>query len=199
MKSPVATPIRTEIPRPEYPRPDYERRDWLNLNGQWSFQLKTEGSDDNQQHAGKDEYTSLQAGDARCFDSEITVPFSWVSPLSGIERDVKGVGWYRRSVKWKPAEKQSRIFLRFGAVDYLCDVWVNGKHVGSHQGGYGTFEFDVTTVWNAEQDNILVVRAEDYDHNYQARGKQGYGEIRGIWQPVWLEARRKPTWSKQPS
>ncbi len=97
MKSPVATPIRTEIPRPEYPRPDYERRDWLNLNGQWSFQLKTEGSDDNQQHAGKDEYTSLQAGDARCFDSEITVPFSWVSPLSGIERDVMGVGWFRRS------------------------------------------------------------------------------------------------------
>ena len=127
------------------------------------------------------------------------MPFSWVSPLSGIARDEKGVGWYRRSVRWEPAEKPSRIFLRFGAVDYLCDVWVNGKHVGSHQGGYGTFEFEVTTVWNTEQDNILVVRAEDYDHNYQARGKQGYGEIiRGFGSRFGWRPGRKPTWSKQP-
>ena len=76
-------------------------------------------------------------------------------------------------MKWEPNGSQSRIFLRFGAVDYLCDVWVNGKHVGSHQGGYGTFEFDVTTVWDSVKDNTIVVRAEDLDHNYQARGSKG--------------------------
>ncbi|WP_231638758.1 glycoside hydrolase family 2 protein, partial [Paenibacillus sp. JCM 10914] len=184
MKTSVATPIRTDIPRAEYPRPDYERTDWLNLNGQWSFLLNSEGAGDD-----TNECASLQGGEQTLFNSEITVPFSWASPLSGIERNEKGVGWYRRSVKWEPQEDNARIFLRFGAVDYLCDVWVNGTHVGSHQGGYGTFEFDVTTAWHTEQDNVLVVRAEDYDHNYQARGKQGYGEIRGIWQPVWLEAR----------
>ncbi|MGC6586728.1 glycoside hydrolase family 2 protein [Paenibacillus sp. Dod16] len=192
MKTSVAPSIHTEIPRAEYPRPDFERKDWLNLNGQWSFRLDTQGSDDVQQQAGtgaEGYAAALEGGDASLFTSEITVPFSWVSPLSGIERNEKGVGWYRRSVKWEPTGSQSRIFLRFGAVDYLCDVWVNGKHVGSHQGGYGTFEFDVTTVWDLVKDNTIVVRAEDFDHNYQARGKQGYGEIRGIWQPVWLEAR----------
>ena len=52
MKTPVAPSIHTEIPRAEYPRPDFERKDWLNLNGQWSFRLDTQGSDDVQQQAG---------------------------------------------------------------------------------------------------------------------------------------------------
>lgn len=83
----------------------------------------------------------------------------------------------------------SKIFLRFGAVDYLCDVWANGLSVGSHTGGYGDFEFDVTDVWNQGGDNLISVRVQDEGEAYQTRGKQGYGEIRGIWQTVWLESR----------
>ncbi|WP_206110104.1 glycoside hydrolase family 2 protein [Paenibacillus albicereus] len=123
------------------------------------------------------------------FEARITVPFSWASPLSGWGRDEKGIGWYRRTVRWTPAAPGSLVFLRFGAVDYECDVWVNGVHAGSHRGGYGSFELDVTGSWRTEADNEIVVRAEDLDGAWQARGKQGYGEIRGIWQPVWLEGR----------
>ncbi|MCL6458857.1 MAG: beta galactosidase jelly roll domain-containing protein, partial [Gorillibacterium sp.] len=168
------------IPRPEFPRPDWQRADWLNLNGMWSFKF-----DPNNEGLVQ----SWQDADQGTFESEITVPFSWASPLSGIGQDQQGIGWYRRALNWTPSATHSRLFLRFGAVDYTCDVWINGKHVGSHQGGYGTFEFEVTNLWQTESANVIVVRVEDDDHNFQARGKQGYGEIRGIWQPVWLEAR----------
>ena len=49
----------------------------------------------------------------------------------------------------------------------------------------------MTGIWNTGEANTIMVRAEDFDLKSQTRGKQGYGEIRGIWQPVWLEARPK--------
>lgn len=168
------------IPRPEYPRPDWQRQEWLNLNGVWDFSFDPEdkGNEEKWYSAGEMPYTE-----------QITVPFSWVSPLSGIGKDIKGIAWYSRTIRFKPEPLDSRLFLRFGAVDYLCEVWVNGISVGSHTGGYSAFEYDVTDAWNAEGDNRISVRVQDEDEAYQTRGKQGYGEIRGIWQTVWLEAR----------
>ncbi|WP_219834057.1 glycoside hydrolase family 2 protein [Paenibacillus sp. R14(2021)] len=177
MTAPALQTAAVEVPRPEYPRPDWQRRDWVSLNGIWSFQLQEE-----QNESG----STQPLGE---FDSEITVPFSWASPLSGIGRNERGIGWYKREVAWTPAVSGSVLFLHFGAVDYRCDVWINGTHVGSHSGGYGEFEFDVTGVWRTDTANLIVVRAEDFDLKSQTRGKQGYGEIRGIWQPVWLESR----------
>ncbi|HML48664.1 MAG TPA: hypothetical protein PKE04_18120, partial [Clostridia bacterium] len=57
-----------------------------------------------------------------------------------------------------------------------------------HQGGYTPFELDVTEIWQ-KGENRIEVRAEDMREKYQTYGKQGYGEIQGIWQTVWLEAR----------
>jgi hypothetical protein len=74
-------------------------------------------------------------------------------------------------------------------VDYRCDLWVNQILIGTHEGGYSAFEFDVTDVWKLEEDNRIVIRVQDDDEAYQTRGKQGYGELRGIWQTVWLESR----------
>lgn len=113
------------------------------------------------------------------------MPFTWTYPLSEVEEDVAGIGWYRRTVRFTA---QHRVFLCFGAVDYLADVYVNKTHVGHHQGGYTYFEMDVTDVWQAG-DNLIEVRAEDYRRETQTYGKQGYGEIQGIWQTVWLEER----------
>ncbi|MCC3376747.1 glycoside hydrolase family 2 protein [Cohnella sp. REN36] len=180
MSSSIAPIVETNQPRPEFPRPDWQRTDWLNLNGTWAFRLDPSGANSDR---------SRHAAEADEYDARIQVPFSWASPLSGIGIDAKGVGWYRRELQWQPSVLDSRLYLRFGAVDYECDVWVNGAHAGSHRGGYGTFEFEVTSVWRTDAPNTIVVRAEDEDLTYQARGKQGYGEVRGIWQPVWLEAR----------
>lgn len=179
MVTPLQTTPATGIPRPEFPRPDWERKDWFNLNGAWSFRFETDD----------DLIAQPEHVPENVYDLQIQVPFSWVSPLSGVGLNRKGAGWYRRSVAWKPAHTESRLFLCFGAVDYTCDVWVNGTHAGSHTGGYGSFELEVTGLWNGGADNVIVVRAEDNDRSHQTRGKQGYGEIRGIWQPVWLEAR----------
>ncbi|MCM3700210.1 glycoside hydrolase family 2 protein [Paenibacillus macerans] len=176
----VMTADAAAIPRPEFPRPDWERKDWFNLNGAWAFRF-----DPSDEGIGQ----SWQNEGAPAFREQIQVPFSWSSPLSGIGINEPGIGWYRRAVNWQPQPGQARIFLRFGAADYRCDVWVNGVHAGSHQGGYGAFEFEVTDTWKKAEENAIVVRVEDRDEDYQARGKQGYGEIRGIWQPVWLEAR----------
>jgi len=158
------------IPKPEFPRPDRERKDWLNLNGEWDFRLVPEGVDEN----------SLEG-----FDRKVTVPFSWSSPLSGVGENVPGIGWYRRFASFPKGEK---LFLCFGAADYLTDVYVNGTLVGRHQGGYNQFDLDVTEVWQ-DGENEIVVRTEDFRHETQTYGKQGYGDIQGIWQTVWLENR----------
>lgn len=164
------------IPKAEHPRPDRMRANWLNLNGEWAFALFPKG----------EEVAETAFAKARtAYDQTITVPFTWTCPLSGVAKDTAGIGWYRRSVTF---EAQGRVFLCFGAVDYLAEVYVNGQLVGKHQGGYTPFEFDVTDVWQ-KGENRIEVRAEDMREKYQTYGKQGYGEIQGIWQTVWLEAR----------
>lgn len=176
----VTTLTKEVLIRPEYPRPDWQRTDWLNLNGEWDFGF----DNDNQGLIGR-----WHDGSTGALNRTITVPFSWASPLSGIGENVQGVAWYRRTVRWTPEAEGSRLFLRFGAVDYECQVWVNQTLVGSHRGGYGTFELEVSSAWKSDQENVIVIRVEDQDEAYQTRGKQGYGEIRGLWQTVWIEAR----------
>ena len=158
------------IPKHEFPRPDRERASWLNLNGEWDFKLLPHGE-------GEDTPVG--------FDRKITVPYSWVCPLSGVEENAAGVGWYRRTVSFK---KQGRLFLCFGGVDYIADVYVNGQHAVHHQGGYNEFDIDVSDLWQ-DGENEIVVRAEDERRDTQTSGKQGYGNIQGIWQTVWLENR----------
>ncbi|MCD9020834.1 glycoside hydrolase family 2 protein [Cohnella silvisoli] len=170
----------TTIPKPEHPRPDWQRSSWLNLNGEWGFRFDADNLGLNEQWQGRQQST---------FNETIVVPFSWVSPLSGIGDNRKGIAWYSRNVRYADIKTGERLFLHFGAVDYSCTAWVNGQQVGTHTGGYGAFAFDVTEAWQADGDNHLVVRAEDQDAEHQTRGKQGYGEIRGIWQTVWLEVR----------
>ncbi len=148
----------------QYPQPDRAVNEWLHLNGPWSFSL-----------------------DKPIYDRTIEVPYPWGSPLSGISDEVDGTGYYRRTVRWNPANE--RIFLHFGAVDYTCLVKLNGQELGSHRGGYMPFAFEVTTLWNREGDNCIEVEATDTSAKSQTYGKQGYGNARGIWQTPWLEAR----------
>ena len=166
------------IPKPEFPRPEKQRENWLNLNGQWDFQLFAKGNEEAEKAFAKERSQ---------YDRRIQVPFSWVCPLSGVNENVPGIGWYRREATF---EASDRVFLCFGAVDYKADVYVNGTHAGSHQGGYSYFEFEVTALWKKGA-NTIEVRAEDYQCETQLYGKQGYGEIQGIWQTVWLESRPK--------
>ncbi len=70
-----------------------------------------------------------------------------------------GVAWYWRDFTAPAnAEPGGRYLLRFGAVDYLADVWLNGKHVGRHEGAEGVFLFDVTDAIQPGTLNHLSVR-----------------------------------------
>ena len=119
----VAVPAQRAVPRPEYPRPQFERAEWLNLNGPWEFEF-----DD--QNVGLDEGW---ASSDRKFSRTITVPFCFESRASGIgDVSFHPWVWYRRTVTVPPAWKGRRVLLNFGAVDYECEVWINGVSVGVH-------------------------------------------------------------------
>lgn len=173
------TPIRDE-----YPRPDRVRACWCTLNGQWDFAFDRE-------NRGRKEkwYRQLPA------THRIEVPFAYQSKLSGIDsREQCDVVWYARSVK-VPDEMSARRLLHFGAVDYIAQVWLDGQYLGSHEGGYTPFSFDVTDLTEPGGGYTLTVRCEDRLDFDQPRGKQSfrpepfecwYTPMTGIWQSVWL-------------
>ncbi len=183
--TPRALAADATIPRPDHPRPDAMRAKWSNLNGTWQFRF--DPGDEGLR-------SGWEKPEAPGFDRTIVVPFPWESELSGIHRpkDAPKIGWYRRRFRI-PAEfpKGHRVWLRFGAVDWRADVWVNGQSVGEHEGGYTPFELDVTDALNREAENVLVVRAFDPTDPSLPTGKQihWYTPTSGIWQTVWLEAR----------
>ena len=104
--------------------------------------------------------------------------------------------WYRRTFTVDKKLNRERLLLNFGAVDWHADVWVNGKMVGGHKGGYDPFTFDITNALKKEGPQTIVVRVWDpTDKGDQPRGKQvtnprgiWYTSVTGIWQTVWLES-----------
>jgi len=168
------------IPLPEHPRPDFERTPWLNLNGAWQF-----------------EFDSLDEGIAKkwsdgntSFSHKITVPFPWGSKLSGV-KDEADIAWYKREITVSPEWKNKRTFLTIGASDWETTVWLDGILLGTHQGGYTPFSFELTAHLKYGQKQKLVVRVDDKRREFTLYGKQGYGNARGIWQTIYLEARGK--------
>ena len=125
---------------------------------------------------------------------DICVPFCPESRLSGIgHTDFIRQCFYRRTLR---AERGAgRIMLHFGAVDYRCEVYVNGRRVGAHVGGFTPFAFDVTDALT-EDENELYVCVYDDELRDCPSGKQSYKRqsfgcfytrTTGIWQSVWLE------------
>lgn len=175
------------IPRPEHPNPQFQRREWLNLNGKWSFKI------DKSKSGLAKKYYEPQTK----FDRTINVPFCPESVLSGIEyKDFMDAVWYSREFTIPEKYSGLRTILHFGAVDYKATVYINGKEVGTHKGGYISFEFDITD-YITDGKNVLTVYAEDDTRSpLQPRGKQSeeyyshgcdYTRTTGIWQTVWLE------------
>lgn len=72
----------------------------------------------------------------------------------------EGSVWYRRTFEYKKKETASRIFLHFGAVNYEADVYLNGKKLGKHIGGFTPFDYEITSLLK-ESWNSLVVKVDD--------------------------------------
>ncbi len=166
------------IPLPEHPRPDFRRETWLNLNGEWGFKF------DKQNTGLRDRwYTHVAA-----FTQTITVPFPWGSNLSTVE-DEADIGWYARKINVPGTWAGQRVFLVIGACDWHTTAWLDGRELGTNQGGYTPFEFELTGFIEQDKAHELVLRVDDTPHDFKLEGKQGYGRAAGIWQTVYLEAR----------
>lgn len=174
-------------PRPEYPRPQFVRDNWQNLNGEWDFEIDFGMS-------GRER----KLFDDVKFTKKIIVPFCPESKLSGIEyKDFMNSVWYKKviNITEEILSERKRTLLHIGACDYETEVWINGKSVGKHIGGYIAFSFDITDYINIG-DNVITICADDITRGNRPRGKQShvyysrgcdYTRTTGIWQTVWLE------------
>ena len=175
------------IYRPEHPKPQFERSTWQNLNGEWQFEFD---------HTNSGRQRKLYNLDVN-YSNKINVPFAPESKLSGIGfTDFMTSVWYKRNFTITEQQLLDRVVLHFGAVDYIATVYVNGKKVGVHNGGYTSFSFDITA-FLVVGENQVCVNAQDNPQSYLIpTGKQDkrykpsgvlYTRCTGIWQTVWLE------------
>jgi beta-galactosidase/beta-glucuronidase len=189
-----AQPVST-IPRAEYPRPQLRRARWENLNGVWRF--KIDDGDRSRWRGWQDVSAAQLLSGEGPLAGQIVVPFCPESQLSQVaDPAFHDVVWYARTVATPAHGAHERVLLHFGAVDYAAEVWVNGKFVVAHEGGYTPFSADITDALRATE-NTLVVRATDPGADPTIpRGKQDwrehpahmfYSRTTGIWQTVWLE------------
>lgn len=154
-----------QLPWQEYPRPQLRREKYCLLNGIW-----------------------------KCNGSDILVPFPPQASLSGYGKKVENRLVYEHTFFLPVDFTKERILLHFGAVDQIAEVWLNGEKLGSHEGGYLPFSFEITKVVKRKEENCLKVEvidtlSKDYPYGKQTkkRGGMWYTPVSGIWQTVWLE------------
>jgi hypothetical protein len=68
-----------------------------------------------------------------------------------------GWGWYRKHFSISKEYFGGKVFIEFEGVQKYCKVWINGKFVGDHKGGFGSFDFDITGYLKPGEDNVLAV------------------------------------------
>lgn len=139
--------------------------------------------------------------------ADINVPSNWY--LEG--HNISGVAWYKKQFSVPDEFKNKRITLKFSGVDYTADVWLNGRHIGFHEGYFQPFSFDITDAVVFGKANILAVKVAspleepgaDWSFNKRLiKGIFGHHDTRpggawsdraqekntgGIWAPVELE------------
>lgn len=151
-----------------YPRPQLVRDSYFCLNGEWELNGK-----------------------------RIIVPFAPQSRLSeyeGYEDFNLEKFTYEKRFTLPEGFNLGRVFLNFGACDQICEVYLNGQHLGGNVGGYLPFSFEITNALK-EGENLLKVDVTDtldlslpYGKQRKKRGGMWYTPVSGIWQTVWLES-----------
>jgi beta-galactosidase len=132
------------------------------INSQWTFNyFPDENADMGYESAGYD-------------DSKwpsVSVPHTWSTyettgekhPFirSAAESDNPywwtGWGWYRKHFIIKPEMSGRKVFIGFEGVQKYCKVWINGKYLGDHKGGYGSFDFEISEYIVKGKDNVIAI------------------------------------------
>lgn len=184
-EAPIMTRFANDVsatnPLPEYPRPTMVRKDWMSLNGIWGLYIYEK------------QPRKLNVPDKHV---AIRVPFPIESALSGVMERMgpEKEAMYHRTFKVPAKWKGKRVLLHFGAVDWEATVFVNGKELGTHRGGYDGFSFDITDALKEGENDLRVKVWDPSEMSWQPHGKQylknegiWYTPTTGIWQTVWLE------------
>lgn len=161
-----------------YPRARMRRDSFFSLDGEWQFAYaKSESAPD-------------------VLRERITVPYPPESRASGIGRRHRPEEYLFYEKRFSLPEDflsaEGDVLLHFGAVDQYADVWLNGKHLGTHEGGYLPFHFSIGHL--LEKENVLSLRVKDtldtalpYGKQKEKRGGMWYTPHSGIWGSVWVE------------
>ena len=169
--------VDSNCPRNEYPRPQMKRDSYFSLNGDWDFCLNKDKEN------------------PKNYPDKVLVPFAIETPLSGIEKVPSKDDYlhYKKRFSLPKEFVGKRVLLHFEAVDQIAEVFLNGKFLGRHEGGYLPFEFEIES---AKEENELIVCVQDditspiYPKGKQSLASNGiwYTSTSGIWGNVWLEA-----------
>ncbi|MDB4898608.1 MAG: Beta-galactosidase, partial [Gemmatimonadetes bacterium] len=194
-----AAQLRADSVLPEYPRPQLVRPRWQNLNGLWDFAIV----ETNTTHApasptasvpgGEGAATPIPAPAPSAFTTRILVPVAPEAALSGVGQHAERVA-YRRRFAAPALASGERLLLHVDACDWHCTVYVNGRQVADHRGGYDAIVADVTDALRGGDQELVLAVYDPTDAFGQPRGKQvskpegiWYTPVTGIWQTVWLE------------
>ena len=165
-------------PLPEYPRPYLVRDSYINLNGIWDYEITTANEV------------------PKTFTGKIVVPFPVESVLSGVRRDLKKNEFlcYHRKIEVAKEFIKDVVLINFGAVNQVCDIYINGNYAMHHVGGQLPFSLNATQFIHAGTNDLVVIVEDDPNLAYcvgkagKSRGGMWYTKASGIWQTVWMES-----------
>jgi len=151
-------------------------RNTTSLNGKWNYivdpyetgyyNYRHKPYDQTDVHSSSAFYNNYHAQDKSelveyDFDRSPTldIPGDWNSQKENLFY-YEGTIWLKRSFDYAPLQKDKRLFLYFGAVNYKAEVYLNGTKLGVHEGGFSPFNFEITKMVKPK-DNYLVVKVDN--------------------------------------
>jgi beta-galactosidase len=129
--------------------------------------------------------------EAAAFDDsaweQISVPHTWnaFDAQDGGAPYARGDGWYRRTLAWNNTFAEKRVYLQFDAANRVAEVWLNGKRIGLHKGGYARFRFDISDALDQRAANILAVRVNNESNGIIPQGGD-FSAFGGLYRQVSL-------------
>lgn len=119
----------------------------------------------------------------------VEIPHTWNAKDMQVQSDnfYEGVGYYKKTHFFPEDLRGKRVFLRFEGVGACSEVYINGKRVGTHKGGYSAFACEIGTALKWGADNEIIVKADNKARPDVIPVNQSlFGVYGGIYRPVWL-------------
>jgi beta-galactosidase len=93
----------------------------------------------------------------------VCLPHTWnnFDGQDGGDDYYRGPAWYRKNIEIPEKFRDDKVFVRFGAAGMIADVYLNGRFVGEHRGGYSAFVFDITSFVHFGRRNLLAVKVDN--------------------------------------